>query len=95
MDEQQVKIVRKVGVVKESDYDVIRKMIVLDIDIDGREKKIGLTEECFTFGGKDVDEEMAKTAYLFKGKKIGVELTEDQFLKTDEELISLSGVQRR
>jgi len=83
------KIVKKTATVIESDYDVIRRIIILELDIEGAngKKKMGLTENMFTFGGKDVDEEMAKTAHLFKGKKIYVELTEDQLYKSDEELI--------
>jgi len=83
------KVVKKVATVIEADYDVIRKIIILELDIDGAngKKKVGLTEDMFAFGGRDVDEEMAKTAHLFKGKKIYVELTEDQLYKTDEELM--------
>ena len=83
------KVVKKVATVIEADYDVIRKIIILELDIDGAngKKKMGLTEDMFAFGGRDVDEEMAKTAHLFKGKKIYVELTEDQLYKTDEELM--------
>lgn len=46
---------------------------------DGRRKTVSMTKDMFTCKTGNLDEEMAKTAPMFIGKSINIEMSEDEF----------------